>query len=210
MQIQGAEIFTKQNVVPRQTTWFSYWTEVVLTTPEWSSKGLTGLLLAISHTEKPWGAPCCHNQFSGGIRASWGNTRTIWLWSDCFKSIWIWSCVCQNPILFCKLLRPLNCREMFFLLNLQMDLNFWKKKTVLKSVTRLLRYLTDNQLYKSNIFIGHPLFPLIIYFSGKGFFWIFPSFLHNLMLLSEGLLNKLKRNPYPQILPKQGQWIVDK
>ena len=108
MQIQGAEIFAKQNLVPKQRSSFSYWPEVVLTAPERACEGLTGTWLAISHTERPYSAPSCLNQLSGIIWASVGNKRTIWICWNHFKSKRIWTCVFQSPILFCKYLSSLK------------------------------------------------------------------------------------------------------
>ena len=68
MQIQGADIFAEQNIVPQQTT--SFLTD--LTAPEWSCQDLTGPWLARSQNERPWGAPSCHNEFSRGMRVRWG------------------------------------------------------------------------------------------------------------------------------------------
>ena len=106
MQIQGAEIFAKLNLVPKQTSSHSYWPEVVLTAPEWSCEGLTGPWLAISYTERPWGSPRGPNQLSGIIRASLCNKRTLWLCWNHLKSNWIWTCVFQSPILFCNISSP--------------------------------------------------------------------------------------------------------
>ena len=47
MQIQGAELFAKQNVVSRQTSSFSYWPEVVLTAPDCPCDATTGPQLTL-------------------------------------------------------------------------------------------------------------------------------------------------------------------
>ena len=48
---------------------------------------------------------------SGGVWASQGRSRPIWLCSDHFRSFRIWLCQFRKPILFCKYLSPLKSQR---------------------------------------------------------------------------------------------------
>ena len=159
MQIQGAELFVKPNLVPKETSSFSYWPEVVLRALEWSCEGLTGTWLAISHTVRPWGAPSCPNQLSGVIQASLGNKRTIWLCWNHFKSKWIWTCVFQSPILFCKYLSSLKLLRNDFVFRIYRWISVLGRKKLFGNPFLGCWDISQRIKYNSNytFFMGHPL-----------------------------------------------------
>ena len=43
----------------------------------------------------------------GQSAVSWDISRPFWCWVDHLRSVWIWTCLFQNPILFCKYFSPL-------------------------------------------------------------------------------------------------------
>ena len=90
---------------------YSYWPEVVLTVPEWPWDAPSDCWLARSYPERPQGAQNCPNWCLIGYLdqagASRGILKPIWHCWDHFRSLPIWLCPFQNPILVCKYLSPL-------------------------------------------------------------------------------------------------------
>ena len=84
---------------------------MVLTVPEWPWDAPTDCWLARSYPERPQGAQSCPNWSLTGYLdqagASRGILKPIWHCWDHFRSLPIWLCPFQNPILVCKYLSPL-------------------------------------------------------------------------------------------------------
>ena len=78
---------------------------------DWPRDALTGACLARATPERPvWatlGPLGPLRTWSGQSELRWGISEPFWCCEEHFRSVWIWTCLFRNPILFCKYLSPL-------------------------------------------------------------------------------------------------------
>ena len=84
---------------------------MVLAESDWPQDAPTGPCLAQNTPERPvWVTLCPFGPlrvWSGQSEVSWGISKPFWYCEEHFRSVWIWTCIFQKPILFCTYLSPL-------------------------------------------------------------------------------------------------------
>ena len=105
---------------------------MVLTALEWPWNAPTGPWVAPTPPERPfgatWGPWGSLGIWPGQSGASQGISRPFLCCEDHFRSVWICTCLCRKPILFCKYLSPLKSHKIDSVFKIYIWISVFRRK----------------------------------------------------------------------------------
>ena len=88
--------------------------------------------------------------WSGQSEVSWGISKPFWYCEEHFRSVWIWTCLFQKPIMFCTYLSPLISHRKGAVFKIYISILVFRRKKWFRNPS--LGSWDNKQIQKVNFF----------------------------------------------------------